>query len=286
MTIEELRAKINKINNKYLGELCGAKESATDNPEASRVVPLPGSERECFCGLAGAQCFCGKTKGGYGSGADLEQVIMLRPSASSPPEAKVAVIAAIDKETENEPGSLQVVLAIGINYGQMGNHNYLTTPVPICDKTGMRPKLQAVSQILEDKCVGCFGSKLPKNFHLVVANFFPWITQRRWGAFNSIEETLLLRCHGFNDPHALLDDLITQLDRDLICLVFHGANNAVPILGAEFVSGRSASLRGLSPRIVFCDNLAPNAGNGPSNAICLCVQKLGKAMTGDSPCDE
>ena len=284
MTIKELKAIIAELNNKYLGELSDGKKTGTDDL-ASRVVLLPLGQRECFSGLAGSRCFCGKTKGGYRSGLDLEQAIKLRPSDGSKPAAKVAVVAAIDQETENDPRSLKVVLAVGINYGQMGTHNYLTTPVPICDKTRMRPKLQELGQFLEDKCDECFCSKLPEKFHLVVANFFPWITQRRWGAFNSIEEALLLRCHGFNDPHAPLDDLIAKLDRDLICLVFHGANNAVPILGAEFVSRRSSSLRGLSPRIVFCDNLAPNARNDPSNAICLCVQKLDKAMIGNNPCD-
>jgi len=278
MKTTDLERIISGINRKYLNELCGPLPdgNAGDGKVASRRSPASGKticeDKGCFWGVSSSPCFCGITKGEYRNGAELEEVIILRDPASNPPEGKVAVVATIDDLTEREGKDLPVILAVGINYGQ--GAKYLTSPVSLWHATGMRTKLDKVFATLrtgtKTKCVTPKFSN-PSEYHLVATNFFPWITQKSWSAckLNSIEEMLLINCHDFRDPYAHIEEICRGLKKELQGLVFHGANNAVPLMGAEFIRSRMPSAdKTPRPDIIFCDNLAGSPHI--TNAVRIC----------------
>ena len=292
MKATDLERIISRINRKYFEELCGPLPdgNAGDGKVASRRSPTSGKpicgDEGCFGGISSSPCFCGITKGGYHNGAELEEVIILSDPASNPPEGKVAVVATIDDATEStkEDKELPVVLAVGINYGQ--GANYLRKDLGLWDQTKMRTKLDKVFAALrggtEAKCAPP-NFPNPSKYHLVATNFFPWITQKPWSRFNSIEEMLLIYCHGFRDPFAHIKEIGKKLNDKLKFVVFHGAENAVPCLGAEFFRTRAASVwkaASSRPDIVFCENLAPSRKLNITNAVRLCGRRLHR---GDVP---
>ncbi len=282
MKATDLERIINGINRKYLDELCGPLPGGNEGAEkvASRQVPPSGKpicgDAGCFGGVASSPCFCGITNGGYHNGSELEEVIILRDPNSNPPEGKVAVVATIDDATKpsGEDKDLPVVLAVGINYGQ--GANYLANPSLVWNSTRMRARLdQAVALAESTTEKNCAHPPFPKpgRYHLVATNFFPWITQESWSdyGFNSIEEMLLIHCHGFRDPFAHIEAICRRLEKELYGLVLHGAKNAVPLLGAEFLRTCMASeWRENGPDIVFCDNLAPSQNPKIYNAVRIC----------------
>jgi len=298
MKATDLERIISGINRKYLDELCGPlpNGSESDRKEASRRSSPSGKtvcgDEGCFGGISSSPCFCGITLGGYHNGAELEKLIILHDSAPDAKGVKVAVGAVIDDATtpNGADEGWPVVLAVGINYGQMGSHNYLDPllfPNPPWDPTEMRTKLDKVFATLRDETeTKCVPPNFPDplEYHLVATNFFPWITQKSWSkcGFNFIEEMLLIYCHGFSDPFAHIEKICQRLlvetlkgEKKLKALVFHGAKNAVPCLGAEFLRTRMAEIwKKIAPEdrpeIVFCDNLAPSRNPNITNAVRIC----------------
>jgi hypothetical protein len=153
--------------------------------------------------------------------------------------------------------SREVVLAVGINYGQ--GHDYCKHPwfppasVVMMDDTGMRPKIDSLASQWSKSFP---KAKFPKHgeYHLIATNIFPFITGASWAQLelNGIEEAKVLQDY-WTWATTLLDQLVPELVPDY--LIFHGANNAVPLFGMSYV------LKGYlycSPRaeIFLCDNLA------------------------------
>ena len=103
---------------------------------------------------------------------------------------------------------------------------------------------------------------------LIATNFFPWLSANMWGdiELNAIEQMLLVYSCGFSDPFFSITDLVGRLNGKGVVphLVFHGAKNAVPLMGRIAVE-KLAKCEFKS--VVFCDNLA--SGCGISNAVLL-----------------
>ncbi len=189
---------------------------------------------------------------------------------------------------EEEPAA--VVIAVGINYGQ--GAKYLTRPPAISDDTRMRASIVAAWNLCHrlGTNVDCSPPEFPIRFQLIAANFFPWITSVSWGkaAANQIEEALLLRGFGMYDPCSPILRLIvetyhrTQNKLGAIWVIFHGAGNAVPLLGSEvirrlpFRPGKEKTCR---INFAFSDNLAPPFRG--SNAVAIC-SKWGEFIDKDS----
>ncbi|HCN78538.1 MAG TPA: hypothetical protein DIT13_15255 [Verrucomicrobiales bacterium] len=103
------------------------------------------------------------------------------------------------------------------------------------------------------------------SFHLVAANFFPWITQWTWGDLNSIEESILLRGSGHPDSVGHVVGLIQKIRPQVV--MFHGANNAAPGLGWHVMDRLCGpSWNRADCKFVFSDNLAP-PNRAISNAV-------------------
>ena len=234
--------------------------------------------------------FAGNTSG-HTSKQSLEKLITL-PSAVSPTLARVAVAAVIDEASNRvslNAGDWPVVLAVGINYGQQGTHDYVASPPDLYDRTNMRAKLHAaVTALIPHGCVNLTAN----GYHLVAANFLPWITTKPWAkcAPNCITEQFLLRYFGWPSPLGFVALLIQQLQiacrtcqHGLTHIVFHGVDNAVAAMGTGVVSRTSLTsspppsiplyknqhplqdpnqaANGVAgPDVIFCDNLAPGAG--------------------------
>lgn len=213
-----------------------------------------------------------KTSKGYTSARDFVDtcLTLTGPNGTS---GSVAVGAVIDDQTTGADDDLPVVLVVGINYGQ--GAGYLASPIPTTAKTGLRPKLQKAAQLLDDR--GCSAQILGQSFHLVAANFFPWITSRTWSSYrlNSIEEAALIFCCGHADSKDYILELIRQIDP--VAVIFHGANNAVPYLGTGVVQQSLAGASRPAFDVIFSDNLAGSRKSGVSNTIRLCCLDANRA---------
>jgi hypothetical protein len=141
---------------------------------------------------------------------------------------------------------MPVALCVGINYGQ---GPLFLAPLPLRSVTGMLP----FAKLAIPKATGI--PLVP--FHLVAANFFPWITLDEWSltVTNALKEHLLLETCGFADPVKHISSLVALLQPEW--LIFHGVGCCVPSLGMKV---RNALYR----ETIFCDNLS---GPPTSNAI-------------------
>lgn len=224
-----------------------------------------------------ASCFCGVLRESAVTAADYADHIILMNGGKT---GAVAVGFVIDEATARKEGDLDVVLAVGINYGQ--GHRYLGSGVGVTDNTGMRPKLRAAFNAIagNGKCdLGWSpaGTDEP-SYHLAAVNIFPWITRCSWSAhgFNASEEALFIEC--FN-PIQVANHIAAFIEqtagRGFHALVFHGARNAVPYFGTEFTKSNSGLLRGHA-EAVFCDNLSPSYRAGVTNAVRLCRRHASK----------
>jgi len=153
----------------------------------------------------------------------------------------------------------EIVLAVGINYGQGCRYckpSWITpTPLAWMDDTEMRPRIDTLGKIFSSEWKSTkFPKDKDKEYHLVVTNIFPFITKLSWSGqvLNGIEEAKLLQDY-WNPAIGLLDQLVTTLSPDY--LIFHGANNAVPLFGMSYVS-RPTFFRPSGMVIILCDNLA------------------------------
>jgi len=163
-----------------------------------------------------------------------------------------AVFSVIDDSNPNAKDPLDVVLCVGINYAQFltpsgapshAGNTSLLAPTNMRASVGTAFKLAYQSP--PNSC------QLPDPFHLVAANFFPWITRVRWESLirNSIGEAILMEKSGYDDPVGLIAALVNEIEPKWI--VFHGTNNCVPILGMRVLKVPSKH-KAVS---IICDNL-------------------------------
>lgn len=184
-----------------------------------------------------ARCYNGKVKG-----LNDDDVLLAKRGINVDGLGNsVAVFSVVDETDGTRPEELPVMLCVGINYGQ--DSSYLKRLQPLKDKTGMRSNLISALK-LSDQTV-------PKSFHLVAANFFPWITPVTWQelALNCLHSALLLRAFGYSDPTKHLNGLAALLQPEW--LVFHGVGNSVPVLGLQMLS----QLGDTRQSVLLCDNL-------------------------------
>ena len=207
-------------------------------------------------------CYCGSTKNAVNACNLIDECLNLEDKNRR--KCRVAMGSVLDEYTQDERTELPVVLAVGVNYSQ-GNA-YARTPSKLVDNTKTLDRTKEV--FIKLKADGCSGHIiLPEApFHLVNSNFFPWITRRSWSQLNSIEEAFLLNCAGHDDPVEHILELVRRIKPEVI--IFHGANNIVPFLGAKVVAKDSSHLDGSS--VIFSDNLAHGRLQKVFNAVVLC----------------
>lgn len=169
---------------------------------------------------------------------DLVRSALLRPNTAGD---IAAVFSVLDMQNQSIPDALPVALCVGINYTQwtgFGGSQLLV------DRTNMYTK---TTQAITDAT-----AVAPGQFHLIAANFFPWVTVKGWGiatgkSFNSLHEMLLLETCGFDDPARHIQSLADLLRPKW--LIFHGADNCVPSLG-------SMVRKLLRREVICCDNIS------------------------------
>lgn len=263
MTTTELKNAVEQFNRETFGKLLGAVELAPEPPPSGTASI--GSSPEAIGSSIRRDCFCGGTSKGYRSARDFVDTCLTLTDAQGT-RGSVSVGVVIDAATAQPDEDLPIVIAVGINYGQ--GAGYLKGGVPTFAPTGLLPKLKRVYQSLAGS--SCSARDLDEPFHLVAANFFPWITSQPWASynFNCIEEAALLFCCGHADPQEYILELIRRINP--VAVVFHGANNSVPFMGAEVVRRSIAEDPSPTFEVVFSDNLAGSFQPGVSNAIRLC----------------
>jgi hypothetical protein len=274
MTITQLHQILAGLNSVIFHELF---DNFTANPSLAWASNTP--DGGATLKTAGA-CYGGKLRGQTSSCQDLARLVTLEQTGKEPLKGRVAVGWVLDDDVETKDKELPVIVAVGINYGQ--GAFYLKNKVGWRDPTQMRGRLKKASEFIRGPGTdSCPFAQLPRPFHLVVGNFFPWITTCAWSdyRFNGIEEALLLHCCGFRDPHAFLDALFSsQIGREVTHLFFHGTNTPVPLMGLEFVRRHGALLtsknRNTDVQVVFCDNLA-RPSLPVANSVGLCLERTG-----------
>jgi hypothetical protein len=209
-------------------------------------------------------CFSGAIKGSKADCATVSGHVLPPHGTSSSPSW---VVSRIDNGCQvRTPDDYDVVIAVGINYGQDAS-------IPsIYDKTKMRPHLKEAFDLLTKNAKAeCNYGAIPEpdNYHLVAFNFFPWLTSNPWSELgvNCIEEALLIYCLGYPKIFDPLESLLSSIgigQGKVVWIVFHGANNAVAALGAAFCQTLNPVKR---PDVLFCDNLAWSVRN---NSVVLC----------------
>jgi hypothetical protein len=282
MTFPELLKMVEELNRDLLRPFSSDGSNGPANDKASVEVGWPTLEK-----CAGESGFCGILRESPVAAADYADRITL---VSGQRTGAVAVGFVIDDATKGTHDDRDVVLAVGINYGQ--GDAYLVGGVDLIDATAMRPKLEAAFRAVAS-CGKCDADwRLPSGdeppYHLVVVNIFPWITRRSWSAygFNAIEEALFIKCLNPVDVGQYVATFIERTTRrGFRALIFHGANNAVPYFGAEFVTARSRGFRS-EHEVVFCDNLAPSYRAAVSNSVHLCKRHMSKGDMADACIDE
>ncbi len=283
MTVAELKRILSECNRSLFGKLF--KEPFDEEGFAAVIEEFNGGEPiRCLR----YPCFCGTLRGLRALCSDFIEHITLHQPGPKPLKGRVAVGWVLDDDGKTSDDDLDVVVAVGINYGQGPRYLNQNHRVLLCDRTQMRPRLTVAAEAISLNCEGpCPTAPLPREgFHLVAFNFFPWITGQTWSNynFNAIEEALLLHCCGWSDPLAHLADLLGKLGNAVTHLVFHGANNAVPLLGTAFVrqypellERRDQSIP--SVQVILCDNLA-RPSLPVANAVGLCLSQTGDAPEG------
>ena len=161
-----------------------------------------------------------------------------------------AVFSVIDDSSSGSNVALDVVLCVGINYWQFTSFR---RPMLVTN-TGMRTNLMSSFKLANQSAAN--SCRLPDHFHMVAANFFPWITSVRWETIirNGIGESILMNTCGYDDPVRVIADLVDGIEPKWI--VFHGTNNCVPILGMRVLQA-SKHKNAIS---VLCDNLGQFPG--------------------------
>lgn len=163
----------------------------------------------------------------------------------------ISVGAVLDSATENNKARLPTVLCVGINYGQ--GSDYLKKSVGLSDDTKMIPNLGSAIALLNANQEDWGTLVLPKDFHLVAANVFPWISQSEWTELdlNRIEEALLIYLFGHSNVVCAIGKLWEQTEPTVV--VFHGARSSVAIFGTSVLQAYP-DIREKS-EVIFTDNL-------------------------------
>jgi hypothetical protein len=60
---------------------------------------------------------------------------------------------------------------------------------------------------------------LKTDVNLVLANFFPWITNRLWSSLSVFEQVILLQSHGYANPLEVIGRLFLQLRPHLVAVL-------------------------------------------------------------------
>jgi hypothetical protein len=278
MTKQELKGIIDLWNTKWFSDL-----------EIKLGIKANSDELHVYSSLGEGTCHCGHATG-----------LKAFPDQLKHPKSgeSLAVGAVLDDASPNF--DLDVVVAIGINYAQF-NKSAPNVSLPAnWAKTGMWRRL-GLSLLHLDKCMGdeikeqykdIFSNldEHQKPFHLVAVNYFPWITQDEWTkiGFNSIAESLVLRCWGHTHPAEHIAGLIEKISEkkrgneglcvgEIPFVVFHGANTAVPYLALDTIRLLN---RKLFCNYVFCDNLSRKFQ--PKNAVLLLPRTPLKPMKQNS----
>jgi hypothetical protein len=172
---------------------------------------------------------------------NLEPEIILT-HGSPPRNGKVAVGHAIasDYGSPSSPNSaidldswlaskvpLPVILVVGSNYSQ--GASYLDYDVLTFSKSGMARGLN----ILFDRVLALnhpLATELKSRANLVIANFFPWITNRAWSELSVFEQVVLLQSHGYANPIEVIGSLFSRLQPHLLSLIVRrsATNNPYP----------------------------------------------------------
>lgn len=262
LTFTALKTLLQNLNHAWLNDLrentglqIEAREDVTGSGSGQRNPPEAGRERpSVVASLADHHCFCGRLKGKRANAIDLAQGSLIH----GPTYPKLyGVLNVLDQRTVDVIDALPVVLCVGVNYGQVPT----SIGVGITDHTGMFSNLPGAAKLIADECSDCLCN-LPKDFHLVATNFFPWLSIKEWSSLrlNTIQEALLLHCFGDSDPASRVRNLIFAVKPHSV--IFHGANNCVPTMALS-------SIRSIGPvtNLVLCDNLSRPVTN---NAVKLC----------------
>jgi len=180
---------------------------------------------------------------------NLQTLITLRPPFGW---NHVAVGHVLSDHSLNS-GSLDVLIVVGINYTQ----GSLRPNLPLWTGCGMLrqiggylPQIVALHPPFQAllPATSVTASALP--FHIVVSNFFPFLTTQKWSTLRKgLEEMLLIREFGFSDPVDHVIRMIVRIGTHCKGVVFHGAGNAVSLL-ADIVRDRLA-VRGAAPPAMF-----------------------------------
>lgn len=240
-TLAQLESLVGDHNAGALAMLASARPALFNGP-----VCLPPSRADVPSTLPGYSLGSWR---GFLSLRSVPKYDLVRSALSPNPNGQIAAVfsvvdnaALLAGETSSE---LPVALCVGVNYTQWKSFG---GSQPLVDKTYMYPKAtQAIS-----KAIG--GST--GQFHLVAANFFPWVTVGIWShatdasgkhEINSLHEMLLLETCGFDDPVSHVRSLAEILRPQW--LLFHGVDNCVPSLG-------NTVRKLLCREAIFCDNIS------------------------------
>jgi len=166
-----------------------------------------------------------------------------------------AVFSVVDGPMPDPDVPQDIAICVGINYGQ--GISYLKGQ-PL-----LEPKeLKKMRKNLGDAFVrvGIVKSKAkndqqesPPDFHLIAANFFPWISKISWSSImsNRVDESIAMKYCGYSDPVGVITSLVKKVEPKW--LIFHGASNCVSSLGLRVLYHTLPSPRMLS---ILSDNLA------------------------------
>ena len=186
---------------------------------------------------------------------NLQALITLRPPSGW---NHVAVGHVLSDHSLNS-GSLDVLIMVGINYTQ----GSLRPNLPIWTRCGMLrqiggylPRIVALHPPFQAllPATSVTASALP--FHIVVSNFFPFLTTQKWSMLRKgLEEMLLIREFGFSEPVDHVVQMIVRISTHCKGVVFHGAGNAVSLL-ADIVRDRLTVSGATPPAMFITDNLS------------------------------
>ncbi|MFA5265978.1 MAG: hypothetical protein WC378_19325 [Opitutaceae bacterium] len=252
MKADQLQGILDQWNRNTFESL-GAREKTQSEKSGAQIFPEAGLEkRRCYCGkVTKAELFPGE--------------LTHKKSGNV-----LAIGAVFDQKTDNTEDDLDVVVAVGINYGQFFGQSCVSMITdPAWRDTKMWKRLHHTFTYLDAECFeGEIAQRGLSKFHLVAVNFFPWITRKEWTdkiKLNAIAEAMVLRCYGFDHPAARIADLVELIGHSspgspncagvVPFVVFHGAGCAVPYLGVETVR-ILLSPASIHSNYVFCDNLS------------------------------
>jgi hypothetical protein len=186
----------------------------------------------------------------------LQTLITLAP----PPGFRYVAVGHVLSDHSKNSGPLKVLLVVGINYTQ----GSLPPGLPLWTRCGMLrqiqaylPRIAALDPTFQAVLPSTSGTPSALPFHIIVSNFFPFLTTKKWSQLriNRLEELLLIREFGFSDPVDHVVQLIGRICPHCLGVAFHGAGNAVPLLADIVRDG--LTVRGATlPAMFMTDNLS------------------------------